>query len=88
MMCDITNLVFFELLLNINHVIIDDFFCAFTVSSFKLLQAAFLSALAGTEVAHAAAQAALTTLTDVYKSTRSNYRSFQRNALQQGENDI
>ncbi|GAU51430.1 hypothetical protein TSUD_309310 [Trifolium subterraneum] len=48
-----------------------------------MAQAAFLSALAGTEVTHAAAQAALTTLTDVYKSTRTNYRPFQKNALQQ-----
>ncbi|CAJ2642769.1 SWI/SNF complex subunit SWI3B-like protein [Trifolium pratense] len=48
-----------------------------------MAQAAFLSALAGTEVAHAAAQAALTTLTDVYKSTRTNYRPFQKNALPQ-----
>jgi len=55
---------------------------------FKLLQAAFLSALAGTEVAQAAAQAALTSLSNVYKSNRINYRSFPRNTLQQGENDI
>lgn len=51
---------------------------------FKLLQAAFLSALAGTEVAQAAAQAALTSLSDVYKSSRINHRSFPK----QGENDI
>lgn len=51
------------------------------------MQAAFLSALAGPEVAQAAAQAALTTLSDVYKATRSNYRSLPRNTLQQGEND-
>jgi len=48
-----------------------------------MAQAAFLSALAGTEVAQAAAQAALTSLSNVYKSTRINYRSFPRNTLQQ-----
>ncbi|AES99827.1 putative transcription factor MYB/SANT family [Medicago truncatula] len=48
-----------------------------------MAQAAFLSALAGTEVAQAAAQAALTSLSIVYKSTRINYRSFPRNTLQQ-----
>lgn len=53
---------------------------------FIILQAAFLSALAGPEVAQAAAQAALTTLSDVYKSTRINYRSLPKNTLQQGEN--
>jgi len=62
--------------------------CVLTIYLFKLLQAAFLSALAGTEVAQAAAQAALTSLSNVYKSTRINYRSFPRNTLQQGENDI
>lgn len=54
---------------------------------FKFLQAAFLSALAGSEVAQAAAQAALTTLSEVYKGTRNNYRSLPRNTLQQGGND-
>ncbi|KAJ1427430.1 Winged helix-like DNA-binding domain superfamily [Sesbania bispinosa] len=48
-----------------------------------MAQAAFLSALAGSEVAQAAAQAALTTLSDVYKATRINYRSLPRNTLQQ-----
>ncbi|XP_057436813.1 SWI/SNF complex subunit SWI3B [Lotus japonicus] len=48
-----------------------------------MAQAAFLSALAGPEVAQAAAQAALTTLSDVYKSTRINYRSLPKNTLQQ-----
>ncbi|XP_058785581.1 SWI/SNF complex subunit SWI3B [Vicia villosa] len=43
-----------------------------------MAQAAFLSALAGTEVAQAAAQAALTSLSDVYKSTRINHRSFPK----------
>jgi len=43
--------------------------------------------LAGSEVAQAAAQAALTTLSEVYKATRTNYRSFPRNTLLQGEND-
>ncbi|KAL5191854.1 SWI/SNF complex subunit SWI3B [Glycine soja] len=45
--------------------------------------AAFLSALAGSEVAQAAAQAALTTLSEVYKATKINYRSFPRNTLLQ-----
>ncbi|RDX65063.1 SWI/SNF complex subunit SWI3B, partial [Mucuna pruriens] len=48
-----------------------------------MAQAAFLSALAGSEVAQAAAQAALTTLSEVYKATRINYRSFPRNTLVQ-----
>nr|KYP64893.1 SWI/SNF complex subunit SWI3B [Cajanus cajan] len=48
-----------------------------------MAQAAFLSALAGPEVAQAAAQAALTTLSEVYKATRISYRSFPRNALLQ-----
>ncbi|XP_014498604.1 SWI/SNF complex subunit SWI3B [Vigna radiata var. radiata] len=48
-----------------------------------MAQAAFLSALAGSEVAQAAAQAALTTLSEVYKATRINYRSFPRNTLLQ-----
>jgi len=39
--------------------------------------------LAETEVAQAAAQAGLTSLSNVYKSTRINYRSFPRNTLQQ-----
>ncbi|KAK7310651.1 hypothetical protein RJT34_08277 [Clitoria ternatea] len=47
-----------------------------------MAQAAFLSALAGSDVAQAAAEAALTTLSEVYKSTRINYRSFPRNTLQ------
>ncbi|KAG4906501.1 hypothetical protein JHK86_054985 [Glycine max] len=46
--------------------------------------AAFLSALAGLEVAQAAAQAALTTLSEVYKATKINYRAFPRNTLLQG----
>ncbi|KAL5158568.1 SWI/SNF complex subunit SWI3B [Glycine soja] len=44
---------------------------------------AFLSALAGLEVAQAAAQAALTTLSEVYKATKINYRAFPRNTLLQ-----
>ncbi|KAK7409844.1 hypothetical protein VNO78_00202 [Psophocarpus tetragonolobus] len=48
-----------------------------------MAQAAFLSALAGSEVAQAAAQAALTTLSEAYKATRINYRSFPRNTLLQ-----
>ncbi|KAL9312499.1 hypothetical protein ACSQ67_017951 [Phaseolus vulgaris] len=48
-----------------------------------MAQAAFLSALAGSEVAQAAAQAALTTLSEVYKATRINYRSFPRNTMLQ-----
>ncbi|XP_027356053.1 SWI/SNF complex subunit SWI3B [Abrus precatorius] len=48
-----------------------------------MAQAAFLSALAGSDVAQSAAQAALTTLSEVYKATRINYRSFPRNTLLQ-----
>ncbi|KHN33769.1 SWI/SNF complex subunit SWI3B [Glycine soja] len=48
-----------------------------------MAQAAFLSALAGSEVAQAAAQAALTTLSEVYKATKINYRAFPRNTLLQ-----
>ncbi|OIV97547.1 hypothetical protein TanjilG_12304 [Lupinus angustifolius] len=48
-----------------------------------MAQAAFLSALAGLEASQAAAQAAVTTLSDVYKATRVNHRSFPRNTLLQ-----
>ncbi|KAK7351831.1 hypothetical protein VNO77_11557 [Canavalia gladiata] len=48
-----------------------------------MAQAAFLSALAGSDVAQVAAQAALTSLSEVCKSTRINYRSFPRNTLMQ-----
>ncbi|KAG4991587.1 hypothetical protein JHK87_025044 [Glycine soja] len=48
-----------------------------------MFEAAFLSALAGLEVAQAAAQAALTTLSEVYKATKINYRAFPRNTLLQ-----
>ncbi|KAL2346146.1 hypothetical protein Fmac_000146 [Flemingia macrophylla] len=48
-----------------------------------MAQAAFLSALAGPEVAQAAAQAALTTLSEAYKPTRISYRSFPKNTLLQ-----
>lgn len=54
---------------------------------FKSLQAAFLSAFGGVEVAQAAAQAAVVTLSEVYRATRINYRSLPRNMLLQGEND-
>ncbi|XP_057727953.1 SWI/SNF complex subunit SWI3B [Arachis stenosperma] len=43
-----------------------------------MAQAAFLSALAGSEVAYSAAQAAVATLSEAYKTTK-NHRSFPRN---------
>lgn len=53
----------------------------------KILQAAFLSALVGPDVAQAAAQAAVRTLSEVHKTTRIKFQSFSRNMLLQGEND-
>ncbi|MED6179657.1 hypothetical protein PIB30_002985 [Stylosanthes scabra] len=43
-----------------------------------MAQAAFLSALAGSEVAYSAAQAAVATLSEAYKTTK-NHRSFPKN---------
>ncbi|XP_072065764.1 uncharacterized protein [Arachis hypogaea] len=48
-----------------------------------LLQAAFLSALVGSEVAYSAAQATVATLSEAYETTK-NHRSFPRNTSLQG----
>ncbi|KAI4336676.1 hypothetical protein L6164_015172 [Bauhinia variegata] len=48
-----------------------------------MAQAAFLSALAGVEVAQAAAQAAVTALPKVYNETRINYGSHSSNTMLQ-----
>ncbi|RYR73241.1 hypothetical protein Ahy_A02g007587 [Arachis hypogaea] len=50
-----------------------------------LLQAAFLLALVGSEVAYFAAQATVATLSEAYKTTK-NHLSFPRNTSLQGEN--
>ncbi|KAK4275034.1 hypothetical protein QN277_018177 [Acacia crassicarpa] len=48
-----------------------------------MAQAAFLSALVGADVAQASAQAAVKTLSEVYKAARIKYQSFPRNMLLQ-----
>ncbi|KAF7817699.1 SWI/SNF complex subunit SWI3B [Senna tora] len=53
------------------------------VSNPIMAQAAFLTALAGVEVAKAAAQAAVTAVSEAYRASRINYRPPPRNMLLQ-----